>query len=136
MTPVTPVPDHYGPPLHKVLDIKMGFADDDAGVAWVTIDPAKHYGNRWAHGGIAATLADVATGLAISKQIGNPEERIDGTIELKINFLRKVVSGDLTATARMLHLGKRVAVAEVDITNGEQLVAKALATFMLKPPND
>lgn len=134
MNKITPVPDHHDPPLHKALGIKMGFAEDDAGVAWVTIDPERHFGNRWAHGGVAATLADVATGLAISKQIDDPEERIDGTIELKINFLRKVSEGDLTATAHMLHVGKRVAVAEVDITNGEQLVAKALATFMLKPP--
>jgi uncharacterized protein (TIGR00369 family) len=126
------IPEGYGPPFHKLLGVRMGIGPNREGVAWVEIDPEKHYGNRWAHGGMVGALADIASGIAIGRMLENPMNAIDGTIELKVNFLRKVVEGDLTATARVLHFGKRVAVTEVDLTNQDRLCAKAIATFMLR----
>ena len=126
------IPEGYGPPFHKLLGVRMGIGPNKEGVAWVEIDPEKHYGNRWAHGGMVGALADIASGIAIGRMLENPMNAIDGTIELKVNFLRKVVEGDLTATARVLHFGKRVAVTEVDLTNQDRLCAKAIATFMLR----
>ena len=126
------IPEGYGPPFHKLLGVRMGIGPNMEGVAWVEIDPEKHYGNRWAHGGMVGALADIASGIAIGRMLENPMNAIDGTIELKVNFLRKVVEGDLTATARVLHFGKRVAVTEVDLTNKDRLCAKAIATFMLR----
>jgi len=130
------IPDEYSPPLHKVLGVKMGLGKNGEALAWVDIDPEKHYGNRWAHGGVVATLADIASGIAIARKVGNPYHAIDGTIELKVNYIRKVVEGDLTASATLLHLGKRIAVTEVICTNRGVLCARALATFMLRdvPP--
>jgi len=126
------IPEGYGPPFHKLLGVRMGIGPNKEGVAWVEIDPEKHYGNRWAHGGMVGALADIASGIAIGRMLENPMNAIDGTIELKVNFLRKVVEGDLTATARVLHFGKRVAMTEVDLTNKDRLCAKAIATFMLR----
>jgi acyl-coenzyme A thioesterase PaaI-like protein len=84
----TPIPEGYGPPFHKLLGVKMGFGPNLEGVAWVEIDPEKHYGNRWAHGGMVGALADIASGLAVGRMIPNAMNVIDGTIELKVNFLR------------------------------------------------
>ena len=132
MTDFIAIPEGYGPPFHKLLGVRMGIGPNKEGVAWVEIDPEKHYGNRWAHGGMVGALADIASGLAVGRSLVNAVNVIDGTIELKVNFLRKVVEGDLTATARVLHFGKRVAVTEVDLTNKDRLCAKAIATFMLR----
>jgi len=132
LTDFIAIPEGYGPPFHKLLGVRMGIGPNKEGVAWVEIDPEKHYGNRWAHGGMVGALADIASGIAIGRMLENPMNAIDGTIELKVNFLRKVVEGDLTATARVLHFGKRVAVTEVDLTNKDRLCAKAIATFMLR----
>lgn len=126
------VPDEYSPPFHRALKIKMGIGDGGEGIAWVEVDPEVHFGNRWAHGGLVGALADIASGIAIARAVADPENAIDGTIDLKVNFLRKVVDGDLTATARLLHAGRRIAVTEVDLTNRGVLCAKAIATFMLK----
>jgi uncharacterized protein (TIGR00369 family) len=126
------IPEGYGPPFHKLLGVRMGIGPNKEGIAWVEIDPEKHYGSRWAHGGMVGALADIASGIAIGRMLENAINAIDGTIELKVNFLRKVVEGDLTATARILHFGKRVAVTEVDLTNQGKLCAKAIATFMLR----
>lgn len=130
------LPDAFRPPFHRVLDIQVGLTDDGAGVAWIDVDKEKHYGSRWAHGGVAAALVDIASGVVIARQFENPMRAIEGTIELKLNFIRKVIDGDMTATARLLHLGTRVAVTEVDVTNRGDLCAKALATFMLAPPKE
>jgi uncharacterized protein (TIGR00369 family) len=132
LKPVTKLPSSFNPPFHRLLGVEMGSNEAGDGVAWVTIDPDRHYGNRWAHGGLVGTLADIASGIAIGRKVGDPMRTIEGTVELKVNFLRKVVEGDLTATARLLHLGRRIAVCEVDVTNRGDLCAKALTTFMLR----
>ncbi len=130
---MTEVPkERFNPPFHRTLGIKMRIGDNQEGVAFIEIDPEKHYGNRWAHGGMVGVLADIASGIAIAvamKEDGR--QAIDGTVELKVNFLRKVYDGDMTATAKIVHLGKRLAVTNVDVTNKGRLCAKAMATFML-----
>ena len=132
MPEFTPIPEGYGPPFHKLLGVQMGIGPNKEGVAWVEIDKTKHYGNRWAHGGMAAVLADISSGIAIALQMEEDGRKaIDGTIELKVNFLRKVYDGDMTATATVVHLGKRMAVTDVNVTNKGELCAKAVATFML-----
>ncbi len=129
--PFTPVPQEYAPPFHHTLGVRMGIGEGGEGVAWIDVDPERHYGNRWAHGGIAGALADISSGIAIARIVTDGYTEIDGTIEMKVNFLRKITDGDMTATARLLHAGKRVAVTEVDITNRGVLCGKALVTFML-----
>ena len=133
---VREVPPEYGPPFHHALGIRMGLGADGAGVAWIDVDPSKHYGARWAHGGIVPALADISSGIVISATLAHgrgkkPEEVIDGTIEIKANFLLKVREGSMVATARLAHAGRRIAVTDVDVTNEGRLVAKALCTFML-----
>lgn len=126
-------PEHFDPPFHRSLGIRMGLNEAGDGVAWIDVDPERHYGNRWAHGGAVAALVDIASGVTIARNAkSDPMKLIDGTIELKVNYLRKVVVGDMTACARLLHMGKRVAVTDVDVTNDGVLCAKAIATFMLR----
>jgi uncharacterized protein (TIGR00369 family) len=122
----------FNPPFHRALGIKMRIGPNREGIAYIDVDPEIHYGNRWAHGGMAGVLTDIASGIAIALQMEEDgREAIDGTIEFKVNFLRKVYEGDMTATATVVHLGKRIAVTDVDVTNNGELCAKAVATFML-----
>jgi 1,4-dihydroxy-2-naphthoyl-CoA hydrolase len=128
-----PAGERYEPPFHRALGIRMRVGPAREGIAFIEVDPDLHYGNRWAHGGMAAVLADIASGIAVAVALGEDgREAIDGTVELKVNFLRKVYDGDMTATARLVHLGTRLAVADVDVTNRGALCAKAIATYMLR----
>ena len=68
----------------------------------------------------------------IASRFKEPLGVLDGTIEMKVNFLRKAVERDLTATARIVRLGRRIAVTDVDVTTEGKLCAKALATYMLR----
>jgi acyl-coenzyme A thioesterase PaaI-like protein len=49
-----------------------------------------------------------------------------------MNFLRPVLAerGTLVARASVLRKGRKVAVAEVDVTQAEKMVAKGVFTFL------
>ena len=61
------------------------------------------------HGGVIAALVDCCADYAIAAQI----ERAVPTIDLHIDYHRVAKPGDLTATARITHLGGTMGVASV-----------------------
>ena len=82
------------------------------------------------HGGALATLADSAVAFALSTLI-EANQRIS-TIEMKINYLAPVTEGPAVAEARILRKGRRVAVGDVDIYDGQgRLVAKSLMSYSI-----
>ena len=80
-------------------------------------------------------LADFAMYVAVLAAIGPVPLAV--TINLNINFLRKPAPRDLTAEAKLLKLGKRLATGEVTIrSDGEaELVAHVTSTYSI-PPKD
>ena len=82
------------------------------------------------HGGVTATLADVAVGMALTRHFGG--HRPATTVELKVNFLRPVAGGKVTARSRLLRVGSTLCVGEVDLFDEEKRrVGAALVTYML-----
>jgi uncharacterized protein (TIGR00369 family) len=83
------------------------------------------------HGGVLASLADTAGGLAsFTAASGAPVV----TIEMKINYLEGVPSGTVTADAEVVRIGKHIAVVDCDIRDhNKRLVAKALMSFYVGP---
>lgn len=82
------------------------------------------------HGGVAATMADVAVGMALTRHLGGT--RAATTVELKINYLRPVTGGKIVACSHLLKVGSSLCVGRVDLTDAEsQLVGAALVTYML-----
>ncbi len=79
------------------------------------------------------SLADVAIYVALLATIGWVPLAV--TTNLSINFLKKPAARDLLAEARLLKLGKRLAVGETDIrSEGEDdLVAHATSTYSIPP---
>lgn len=79
------------------------------------------------HGGVTATMADVAVGQALMQR-GHKTT----TVELKINYLRPITGTTVTARSRLLRIGKTLATARVDIFDDKKnLAAVALVTYML-----
>lgn len=78
-------------------------------------------------------LADRATYLLVLAMIGPVALAV--TTNLNINFLAKPSPADLLAHARLLKLGKRLAVAEVSMHSDgdETLVAHATVTYSIPP---
>ncbi len=81
-------------------------------------------------------LTDFAMYVAILASIGPVPLAV--TTNLNINFLRKPAQRDLIAETRLIKLGKRLAVGEVEIfCDGEdEMVAHATATYSIPPPSE
>ena len=78
-------------------------------------------------------LADFAIYVAILGTIGWVPLTV--TTNLTINFLKKPAARDLLGEARLLKLGKRLAVGEIGIRSDgdEELVAHATSTYSIPP---
>ena len=81
------------------------------------------------HGGILCDIADAAMGMAYAA--GLDEGETFTTLELKINFLKPVWTGTLTAVGRVVKAGRTVGLVECDVLDDkERLVARASSTCM------
>ncbi len=78
-------------------------------------------------------LADTAVYALVLSAIGKVPLAV--TTNLSINFLRKPQPADLIAEARMLKLGKALAVGDVVIRSdgGDDVVAHAVVTYSIPP---
>jgi uncharacterized protein (TIGR00369 family) len=79
-------------------------------------------------------LADIAMYVAILSAIGPIGLAV--TTNLNINFLRKPARGDLLAEAKLMKLGKRLAVGEVALwsAGSDDLVAHVTSTYSIPAP--
>jgi uncharacterized protein (TIGR00369 family) len=85
-------------------------------------------------GATMMALADFAMYVAVLSAIGWVPLAV--TTNLSINFLRKPAPDDLVATARLIKLGKRLAVGEIGIRSPgeEDLVAHVTSTYSIPGP--
>ena len=80
-------------------------------------------------------MVDTASWCSILNQIG--PEAMAVTTNLNINFLRKPNAElPLDAISSILKLGKRLAICEVRIEQGDNLVAHATCTYSIPPKKD
>jgi uncharacterized protein (TIGR00369 family) len=106
----------------------------EEGVGRVVLDADEQHLNPHGtvHGGVLATLLDVAMGTAVATAGGESPV----TVSLTVTYLEPGRPGRLEATARVRKRGKRLLVVEGQVEqdgpDGRDLVADALATFSVK----
>jgi uncharacterized protein (TIGR00369 family) len=82
------------------------------------------------HGGVAATLADAAVGIALAQHFDG--RRPCTTTDLKINYLRPIAHGKIVARSHLVRIGKNLCVGRVDLSDAQRkLAAVAIVTYML-----
>jgi acyl-CoA thioesterase len=82
------------------------------------------------HGGVTASIADAAVGLALNRHFAGA--RRFTTVELKVNYFRPVTEGSLRARARLVRIGSKICVGQVDLSDGHRRsVGLAIVTYML-----
>lgn len=118
-------------PFCATLDIRAVDDDPSAVVLAVDHDDSLCTVNGMLHGGLIMTLADSAG--AVCAFLNLPEGASGtSTVESKTNFLGAVGSGEVRATARLLHVGGTTIVVETEVTNGDRLVAKTTQTQLVR----
>ncbi len=103
------------------IEIKAAWRED-----WV-VNPAR----RYTHGGILASIVDVAADYAIAARLG----RSVPTIDVRVDYHKAAMPGDLTAKARVVRMGGQYSTAEARVydTDGA-LVASGRGTYSTAPP--
>ena len=85
--------------------------------------------NGIAHGGAIASLIDTATAFA-TLSVLNPDQRYT-TIDLTINYLRPLINGKATATAKVVRNGRRILAVSADVFDESgNLAATALSSYI------
>lgn len=111
--------------------IRMALASFAQGEAVVVLPAGPEHANPMGtvQGGVLAALADAAMGWAFMTTLGEGESYT--TLEMKINFLKPVRQGRLTARGRVRKAGRMVALVECDVEDdGGSLVAHAVGTCL------
>jgi len=84
------------------------------------------------HGGVLATLIDTATFWSVYFRI--PEDAGLVNVDLKLNYLKAVEKGVLTAEGRAIRTGNTICYAESEVYNDNRdLVAHGTSTLMIIP---
>ena len=81
----------------------------------------------FAHGGVVATLADLAAGFAAVTLV--PDGVGVVTVELKVSYLNPGVGSQLKAIGWVLKAGRRLHFTEAEVWCDDVLIAKATATM-------
>src|SRR6185503_405955 len=84
------------------------------------------------HGGVMAGFVDHTLGCVLYPLMKAGQWA--ATTEFKLNYLRAVKSGTLTAESTVLSLGRRSAVVRVDVTNDGKLACVAQGTLLISDP--
>jgi len=120
-------------PFNRWLDFTI-LKIDDGGIemkaAWRE-EWVVNVERRYTHGGILAAIIDVAADYAIAAQIGRPVP----TIDLRVDYHKSAMPGDITARAKVVRSGSQYSTAEAYLYDKEgALVASGRGTYFTAPP--
>jgi uncharacterized protein (TIGR00369 family) len=86
---------------------------------------------RYTHGGILAALIDLAADFALVKQTG----RGVPTIDMRVDYHRAAMPGDLIARGKVIRAGSQFSTAEAEIFDLDgKLIASGRGTYFTAPP--
>jgi uncharacterized protein (TIGR00369 family) len=117
-------------PLGELLGFRL--VEIDPGRAVVELEAGPRHANiiGTLHGGVIATIADSAMGLACAATLAAGETCT--TVDLKVNFLRPFEDGILRAVASVLKRGRTLGYVECDVVDSEgRLIARSSSTCMV-----
>jgi len=120
-------------PFHQWLGLTVIAVGDDTieikakwREEWV-VNPER----RYTHGGILAALIDLAADWSMVKKTG----RGVPTVDMRVDYHRAALPGDLTARGRVIRFGGQFTTAEAEIIDSEgKLIATGRGTYFTAPP--
>ncbi len=119
--------------FRKWLGLTYEVMEDDRAVVSLELDEDKRNVRDVAHGGIVASVVDVAMGTAAAGGNYATRQRYVVTLELKVNYLAPARGNKLTATAQVVKGGARTFVVECRVVTDLGVeCAMALGTFITR----
>jgi acyl-CoA thioesterase len=123
----------HGGPLTWLLGIHYTSVGAGYASCTVAVEHAHHNPAGIAHGALAYALLDSAMGAAFYHALERPLGC--ATLELKVNYVRPVVQGSMTASAELVERTTRFGILTGRVVDAEgNLVALAQGTFAIIQP--
>ena len=114
------------------LGARISEAEPGRVVVELEAGPQHRHGGGVVQGGVITQIADAAMGMSLGTL--QPDGLWNTTIELKINFIRPVISGRIRAVGRVVEMKKTLFFSEADVLDEQgRLVAKASSTCLPVP---
>ncbi len=115
--------------IEEFLGLELELTDSGArGVVPVTPRLFSRAGR--VHGGVVFTAIDTVMGLATRQAVGF--DKLIGTIDISIRYIRTVTDGDLVIEVTVTHPGRRVVQLSAEARGSDgKLVATATGAFMV-----
>jgi len=104
-------------PFAASVGVELRSAGPDEVVGALAWAPERCTAGGVMHGGALMTLADSVG--ALCAFLGLPEGATTATSGSTTHLFRAVTEGEVTATARPLHRGRRMVVVQTDLVDGE-----------------
>ncbi len=116
----------------ETLGARITEAEPGRVVLELEAGPQHRHGGGIVQGGVITQIADAAMGMSLATL---QEDRVwNTTIELKINFIRPVVSGRIRAIGRVVEMKQTLMFGEADVLDEQdRLVARASSTCLAVP---
>ncbi len=119
-------------PFIRLMGMRLLSAGEGKSVMRCTTRPVLRNTAGTLHGGVMGALVDMSVATAIRSVM--PLSSAMTTVEYKVNFLKPVPEGAVTAYGTVLRLGKTIAAGSVEIRNdGGEIVAFGSATYYILP---
>ena len=104
------------------------FFDAKGALISLEVDPTQFHAMGAAHGSVYFKLIDDAAYFAAQVHV---EDCYLLTASMNVNFTKSVTSGSIECRGKVIHRGRKILVAEAEITDAEgHLLATGRGTFM------
>ena len=119
-------------PFFQLMEIEIGAYGNGEAELKMLVRPDMHNGVGWLQGGLFTALCDEAMALALFTAL--EEETAIATISESTSFLQGVRSGRITARAKVVKKGRRVAFMEGTVKSEDDTpLTETRASFAIMP---
>ena len=116
----------------QMLGARISEAEPGRVVLELEAGPRHRHGGGVVQGGVITQIADAAMGMSLATL--QEDGLWNTTIELKINFIRPVISGRIRAVGRVVEIKQTLMFGEADVLDEQgRLVARASSTCLPVP---
>jgi uncharacterized protein (TIGR00369 family) len=120
-------------PLHAHMGLRILEHGPHTIVTMELTEAVRGHAEGSVHGGMLATLADVASAVALWGAY-DPNSDMTVTTDMHIRYYRQPRSGPLTAKAELVHKGRRILSCECAVEDAQnRVLARSTATYMVVP---
>jgi uncharacterized protein (TIGR00369 family) len=122
-------------PFHSGFGVQVEDArPGEVRLAWDARDEHRNL-QGLVHGGVLATLVDMAMGLAVRSVVGEMRRHV--TIEMTVHYLRPATPGRLVAIGTTQRVGSQIAFADGSIVDAiDRVVVRASAAYSVTADRD